>query len=335
MVALYFLCYLLYHKKEMLDANMNFKYSNLLEVPCLNSPILHFITPPIPYFIDCGRARYEAGEHHISRSDIGVFDLVVVTKGTLALGENGIEWRLRAGEALILKPDGHHYGSAPCEAETELIWIHFQTYGSWKESADMDECLANQAQLMESHKKSAYLNHCDVCSIFIPKHMKISPKEMEMLEHFSQLDQEPQSMRNWKRQAAFQQFMQHLDLGLSSLADATAIRIAEKIELYIRQNYTHPISNPLLQQDLNYHPNYLARSMLKVYGMTPMEYLLHYRLEQAKKLLLQTAWSISRIAEEVGFNHVSYFSSCFSKKEGISPSTFRSKFTGIEMTAKS
>jgi len=314
----------------MLDANMDFKYFNLLGGAGLDSPILHFITPPIPYFIDCGRACYQAGEYHISRSDIGVFDLIVVTRGSLAISENGTEWILNQGEALILKPDGHHYGSAACKAETEMIWIHFQTFGSWRESANMDECLANQAELIETHKVSAYLNHCDVCSIFIPKHLHIAIKDMELLEHFSQLDQEPQSMRNWKRQATFQQFMQHLDLGLSSLSDVAAIRIAEKVELYIRHNYPLPISNPMLQKELNYHPNYLARSMLKVYGMTPMEYLLHYRIEQAKKLLLQTAWSVARIAEEIGFNHVSYFSSCFSKKEGISPSNFRSKFNNSD-----
>ena len=129
-----------------------------------------------------------------------------------------------------------------------MIWIHFQTFGSWRESANLDECLAIQAELTETHKVSAYLNHCDVCSIFIPKHLHIASKDMELLEHFSQLDQEPQSMRNWKRQATFQQFMQHLDLGLSSLSDVAAIRIAEKVELYIRHNYPLPISNPMLQR---------------------------------------------------------------------------------------
>ncbi len=314
----------------MIDANMNFKYFNLIGGAGLDSPILHFITPPIPYFIDCGRAYYEAGEYHISRSDIGVFDLIVVTRGSLAISENGTEWLLKQGEALILKPDGHHYGYAACKEETEMIWIHFQTYGSWRESSNMDECLAHQAELIKTHKVNAYLNHCDVCSIFIPKHIRIATKDMELLEHFSQLDQEPQSMRNWKRQASFQQFMQHMDLGLSSLSDVAAIRIAEKVELYIRHNYPLPISNPMLQKELNYHPNYLARSMLKVYGMTPMEYLLYYRIEQAKKLLLQTTWPVARIAEEIGFNHVSYFSSCFAKREGISPSNFRSKFTNTE-----
>lgn len=293
----------------------------------MNSPILHFITPPIPYFIDCGRAHYNAGDLHINRSFIGVFDLIVVKKGTLPIAENDMQWELKEGDFLILRPDAQHYGYAPCPVETEIIWIHFQTFGSWKECSDMDECLDNQNELIESHKHKAYLNHCDVSSIFIPKHMEISEKEMEVLEFFFQLEQEPQSMRNWKRQASFQQFLQFLDRDLAEASDATAIGLAEKIELFIRHNYTRDVTNALLQKELNYHPNYLAKNMLKIYGVTPMAYLLSYRLEQSKRLLIQTSWSIARIAEEVGFHHITYYSSCFSKKEGISPSSFRRKFT--------
>ncbi|MNO21930.1 HTH-type transcriptional regulator YesS [compost metagenome] len=292
----------------------------------MNSPILHFISPPIPYFVDCGHATYAAGDVHINRNCIGVFDLIVVLKGTLPIGEDGKAWELHEGEILILRPDGHHYGSAPCTEDTKIIWIHFQTFGSWKECVNMDECLDCQAALIESHKQKAYLNHADVCSIYIPKHMKITGKAMEVLDLFFEQEHEPQSLRNWKRQASFQSFLQHLDRDLASPSDATAIQLAEKVELFIRHNYTRDINNPMLQRELNYHPNYLAKSMLKAYGMTPMAYLQNYRVEQSKRLLLQTSWSVTRIAEEVGFHHVSHFSSCFAKKEGLSPSGFRSKF---------
>lgn len=292
----------------------------------MNSPVLHFISPPIPYFVDCGHATYAAGDVHINRNCIGVFDLIVVLKGTLPIGEDGKVWELHEGEILILRPDGHHYGSAPCTEDTKIIWIHFQTFGSWKERGSIDECLDNQGELIESHKQMAYLNHADVCSIYIPKHSKITGKAMEVLDLFFEQEHEPQSLRNWKRQASFQSFLQHLDRDLASPSDATAIQLAEKVELFIRHNYTRDINNPLLQRELNYHPNYLAKSMLKAYGMTSMAYLQNYRVEQSKRLLLQTSWSVTRIAEEVGFHHVSHFSSCFSKKEGLSPSGFRSKF---------
>lgn len=293
----------------------------------MQSPILHFITPPIPYFIDYGHAKYARGERHVYRSCIGVFDLIAVTKGSLAVGENEKEWCVQKGELLILRPDCSHYGTLSCQEETEITWIHFQTFGSWREGSSMDDCLENQPSLIANHKKNAYLNHCDVNSIFIPKYMKLSRKSLEDIQFLHQLEQEPKSLRNWKRQSTFQRLLQHLDSELASLSDTTAIQLAEKIEWFIHCNYQREISNAILHKELNYHPNYLAKNMLKVYGMTPIEYLQYYRIEQAKKLLLQTNWQVAKVAEEVGFHHVSYFSSCFVRREGISPSNFRRKYT--------
>ncbi|MEW9700441.1 helix-turn-helix transcriptional regulator [Paenibacillus sp. SI8] len=290
--------------------------------------ILHFMAPPIPYFLDCGSAFYKEGERHIARSQIGTFDLIVVTKGAIYIGEGPHEWVVRQHEAVILRPDLNHYGTAPCEQETEIIWIHFHTYGAWGEYADMNTCLENQASLIEDHKKSAFLNHAEVNSIFIPKYIKLTPKAFELLEYFFQLEQEARSLRNWRKQNAFQLFMQHINRELITTTDMTAFHLAEKIELFIRQNYTKKISNAMLQEQLNYHPNYLAKCMLKVFGMTPNDYLLQYRIEQSKKLLIQTDWSMTRVAEESGFQHASYFSYCFSSKEGISPLNFRKNFTG-------
>ncbi|WP_274380026.1 helix-turn-helix domain-containing protein [Paenibacillus mucilaginosus] len=65
----------------------------------------------------------------------------------------------------------------------------------------------------------------------------------------------------------------------------------------------------------------------RAYGVTPMAFLLQFRIEQSKRLLVQTTWPVARIAEEVGFRYLSHYSTCFSRKEGLSPSAFRSKFT--------
>jgi AraC-like DNA-binding protein len=119
--------------------------------------------------------------------------------------------------------------------------------------------------------------------------------------------------------------MQNINFDSGIATNSTAIHLAEKIELFIRQNYTSKITNPVLKAEFNYHPNYLAKCMLKVYGLTPIDYLLQYRIEQAKKLLIQTDWSISRIADEVGFSNPAYFSSVFTNKQGTAPANFRKK----------
>ena len=56
---------------------------------------------------------------------------------------------------------------------------------------------------------------------------------------------------------------------------------------------------------------------------TPMEYLSYVRIDQSKLLLRDTAMSVSQIAEQCGFDNVYYFSNCFKRATGLSPSAYR------------
>lgn len=55
--------------------------------------------------------------------------------------------------------------------------------------------------------------------------------------------------------------------------------------------------------------------------MTPMEYLLHWRMLTAKRLLLER--SIAEVAESVGYTSASTFGNAFAKYTGRSPRAFR------------
>lgn len=56
---------------------------------------------------------------------------------------------------------------------------------------------------------------------------------------------------------------------------------------------------------------------------TPVNYLLEYRLEKARELLLSTDLKITEICYETGFNSVSYFIELFKKVYGNSPARLR------------
>lgn len=59
--------------------------------------------------------------------------------------------------------------------------------------------------------------------------------------------------------------------------------------------------------------------------MTPLEYLMRYRLLKAKEMLIENnATTAHEIAKAVGFNSASYFGSVFKKYEGISLSSYAS-----------
>lgn len=118
-----------------------------------------------------------------------------------------------------------------------------------------------------------------------------------------------------------------LSASLESDRSTPSIACAEQAAAYLRSHYREKITAHDLGESLNFHPVYVARCMNKEYGVSPMDYLLHYRIEQSKLLLMQTDFTIARVAEEVGFNQAPYFSSCFLKIEGISPRQYRNRFS--------
>ena len=62
-------------------------------------------------------------------------------------------------------------------------------------------------------------------------------------------------------------------------------------------------------------------------NMTPVEYLINYRLEVASKLLVSTNDSVLNIALSTGFSDGSYFARIFRKRIGCSPLEYRRKYS--------
>jgi Response regulator containing CheY-like receiver domain and AraC-type DNA-binding domain len=81
-----------------------------------------------------------------------------------------------------------------------------------------------------------------------------------------------------------------------------------------------------LQQVADYtklSPNYLSSLLKKETGLSFIEYLNQVRIENAKKLLLNTSMKSYEIAEKVGFASDSYFSRAFKKMTNMGPYEFR------------
>ena len=82
-----------------------------------------------------------------------------------------------------------------------------------------------------------------------------------------------------------------------------------------------------LAKELFVSQRYLSDSLKKQTGKTTIDHLHLYLIEEAKNILLQPNKTISQVAYELGFEYPAYFSRIFKKKEGVSPSGFREKYT--------
>jgi AraC-like DNA-binding protein len=76
-------------------------------------------------------------------------------------------------------------------------------------------------------------------------------------------------------------------------------------------------------EQLHYSPPHLHRLCQAQFGKSPIQKLIHLRMERAKSLLLNTRWSIQHIASYVGYTNIFNFSKSFKKLVGVSPSLFR------------
>lgn len=75
-------------------------------------------------------------------------------------------------------------------------------------------------------------------------------------------------------------------------------------------------------EGLGYSYEHLARLFKKQVGMSPLGYLHHRKIEEAKELLEEKGAEISQIAFRLGFNDPGYFARLFRKNTGLSPSAW-------------
>ncbi|MDD5603543.1 MAG: AraC family transcriptional regulator [Eubacteriales bacterium] len=98
-------------------------------------------------------------------------------------------------------------------------------------------------------------------------------------------------------------------------------RINEILD-YIHMSYDEKLDNSSLAKRFSYHPVYLNRIMAKHTGKPLHSYITEYRITKALGLLQSSGKSIKEIAADVGFDNSNYFSKCFKRITGISPSQY-------------
>lgn len=101
--------------------------------------------------------------------------------------------------------------------------------------------------------------------------------------------------------------------------------IIEKIMLYITEHYMENISLSTIAEDVGLSDAYLSKLFKKVTGLGFKEYLITVRILNAKKLLKETTYPVSRIAFDCGFNDSNYFSKMFHQLSDCTPLQYRKR----------
>lgn len=101
--------------------------------------------------------------------------------------------------------------------------------------------------------------------------------------------------------------------------------LADKIKKKIDYCVEGDFSLDEIAESLSYSKNHIINVFKEKYQKTPYQYYMEEKIEIAKRFLRQTPCSISDVSANLSFSDPQYFSSCFKRITGVSPSEYRKK----------
>jgi len=91
----------------------------------------------------------------------------------------------------------------------------------------------------------------------------------------------------------------------------------------ICHEYSRAIDMVALARACHLSPSQFRRTFRRLFGKSPLQFILHIRLQAAAESLRNSRRSVTEIALECGFNEPNYFARQFRQHIGVSPTEFR------------
>ena len=281
---------------------------------------LEFVIPPLPQFVMAGYAVWKPGDQHFARS-FGVYDLLFVTKGTLYMTEEETEYEISAGKLLVLEAGLSHFGHRPCTEDTEIYWVHF-IHGHPAAQLRQED-IAWSTLLSKGTVKD--IEPSSQQRMYLPKFASVDVQGLEpILRELNDTHNGLNTENALRLHLLLTELFAALQTECARISEPEpSERLARAATAYLNEHWRQPFQLAALEERLHFQASYITRCMKRHIGMTPLQYVLYLRLEEAKKLLGGTVLSISEIAEQVGIRDPNYMSRLFTAKLGMTPGAYR------------
>ena len=96
----------------------------------------------------------------------------------------------------------------------------------------------------------------------------------------------------------------------------------------VARDYGGTVTLEGLASEAGLSPSHFSRLFKQTIGQSPMQFVTHYRVEQAKKKLARPDLPLTRIALACGFADQAHFSRVFKQVEGMTPKAYRAAVGG-------
>lgn len=211
---------------------------------------------------------------------------------------NNKKYEVKEGEAFLILPGETTYYEADWDDPWEYAWVAFDGYES---KGILKSCGLSDDNLIFRSNESERLLHAVT----------------NLVEAY------PSSAHSRYK------LLSCLFTVFSCMETSTLIPLSyDKMHLskalqYMQNNYSYDIKISDIANYIGIDRTYLYKIFKRVEHISPIQYLLNYRLYEAMKLLEKSNSGITEIALSCGFKDSSSFCKHFKKKTGLTPSQYR------------
>lgn len=259
--------------------------------------MLHFNLEKPVEFVWAGEfVSPEQGWKHLTRVLID-YELMIVTEGVLFIADENEEHEVKAGEYLVMPPTRFQHGTRECRCR--FYWLHFRA-----------EALP--------------------ASLSLPAHGKFSNGAQLSAVMKLLFQAEAESHRGIRSHYLATGLLLELAAQVRSLTPAVQAldapqQLCRKVKMYIRGNPFTNVRVSEIARGLGYHEKYLSTVFRETEGITIKRYLTNLRMTEARRLLLETDYTVKEIGYCLTFESPHNFSRFFKTEEGVTPLEYRAK----------
>ncbi|WP_165279994.1 AraC family transcriptional regulator [Paenibacillus protaetiae] len=236
----------------------------------------------------------------------GQYQVTIPTRGTCHFTHENKRMDLGEGDMLLLQPSDRHCFHIGDDASVLIIIANEKAL--FDSPSQAQEEVYVRKRIRPSYAKSLFREWMGRTGADSGEWLAEQEAEASLLEQLRQLveagkaggmDGGPDLQAPWDRHIA---------------------RAAE----YIRAHYAEPLTIDELAAVALQSRYHFIRSFKAAVGLTPYQYVLRIRMEEAKRLLRQTAGTATEISFRLGFSAPSQFYRAFEKLVGVTPEQYRS-----------
>ncbi len=231
------------------------------------------------------------------------YEMEIITKGSGYYYINGNKVPLKRGSAYLVTPVDFH----TIDGDFELFNIAFN-------ESMLSEAVMN---IITSVNPATTVTFSESEFVFIEKTVSTILEEYE----------NDAPMRSYAIKSLMDyvmiQYLRKLDTKDEDTgrSDVAVMRVAS----YIKFNFKNKLTLAQAAEAVHLTPNYIGEIFAKKMGMTFNAYLMQTRLNYAKNLLMRGDCTVEEVAYNSGFSSQTYFSDCFRKQFGYTPTSVKKK----------